>query len=55
MMDITFIVHVFFVHLHDPAADVAGFRIPTDMIADFERFFAHLSLTRHPASNNLPL
>lgn len=45
VMDITFIVHVFFVHLHDPAADAASFRIPADMISNFERFFAHLLLT----------
>lgn len=42
VMDIALIIHVFYVHLHDPAADATGFRIPADMVADFERFFAHL-------------
>ena len=46
VMDITFIRYVFYVHLHYPAADVAGFGIPADMIADFEWLFAHLVLTR---------
>jgi hypothetical protein len=46
VMDITFVVHIFYVHFHDSAADAASFGIPADMIANFERFFAHLDLTR---------
>ena len=36
MMDVTFVVHVTRMHLHDTAADPAGLGIPGDVIADFE-------------------
>jgi hypothetical protein len=36
VMGVAFVVHVFGVHSHNPAADPAGFRIPADVIANFE-------------------
>jgi hypothetical protein len=36
VMDVAFIIHIFGVHAHDFAADPAGLRIPTYMIADFK-------------------
>lgn len=36
MMNVAFVIHIFGMHSHDFAPDPASFRIPTDMIADFE-------------------
>jgi hypothetical protein len=36
VMGVAFVIDVFDVHAHDFAADPAGLRIPTDMIADFK-------------------
>jgi hypothetical protein len=35
-MRVAFVVDIFAMHLDDLAADAARFRIPTNMIADFE-------------------
>src|SRR3546814_4048705 len=35
-MSVTLVIEVAVVDLHDRAADVAGFRIPGDVIADFQ-------------------
>ena len=40
MMDITFVVHLARMHLHDTTTDPASFGIPTYVVADFE-FPAH--------------
>jgi hypothetical protein len=36
MMNVAFVIHILGMHSHDFAPDPASFRIPTDMIADFE-------------------
>src|SRR3546814_4352377 len=36
VMSVTLVIEVAVVDLHDRAADVAGFRIPGDVIADFQ-------------------
>jgi hypothetical protein len=36
MMDISFVVHIFRMHLDNAAADPPGFRVPGDMIVLFE-------------------
>src|SRR6185437_6533060 len=43
VMSVSFVVNVFGMHLDDRAADVASFRIPGYVIADFEPFPHHAS------------
>src|SRR5262245_18518011 len=48
MVDVSLPIHVFRMHLDDPAADASGLRVPAHMIADIE-LFRHAS-TRSAAS-----
>src|SRR5215471_5898532 len=52
VMDVTFVVHILRVHLHNSTADAPGLRVPAHVIANLEHLF-HGATSARPIAQML--